>query len=43
VPLFADDPSAPFSIHRMATLGQAKFDKRIGEWFGPATAATVLR
>jgi cysteine protease ATG4 len=41
---FLDDysSSSPFSLHRIALLGQ-QFGKEIGEWFGPHTIAQVLR
>lgn len=43
--LFIDSPSplAPFSIHRFATLGHSLFDKQVGEWFGPSTAAGTIK
>jgi len=34
--------SSPFSIHQIATEGE-RYDKKIGEWFGPSTIAAVLR
>lgn len=41
---FADSPAPQcrYSIHRMAQLGLA-LDKLPGEWYGPTTAALVLR
>lgn len=41
---FADDnnPDSYYSLHNMAKTGR-KLDKKIGEWFGPCTAAYVLR
>ena len=39
---FLDSNTSPFSIHRIALIGQ-QFDKKIGEWFGPNTIAHVLR
>jgi cysteine protease ATG4 len=39
---FLDSPSRPFSIHRIAQTG-LMFDKTVGEWFGPATIAQVIR
>eukprot|EP01137_Pigoraptor_chileana_P022013 Opistho-2@86444 len=40
--LFMDTPESAFSIHRVAEKG-AKFDKSIGQWFGPTTMAQVIR
>jgi len=37
-----DFPEKPFSIHKIATLGQ-KYDKAIGEWFGPNIISQVLK
>ncbi|CAO3565164.1 unnamed protein product [Mortierella alpina] len=39
---FADEPERYYSIHNIAKSGLA-LDKRIGEWFGPATVAHSLR
>lgn len=41
---FADHacPSCPYSIHHIVHCG-IKYDKIPGEWFGPGTAALVLR
>jgi len=39
---FMDFPEKPFSIHKIATLGQ-KYDKAIGEWFGPMIISQVLK
>jgi cysteine protease ATG4 len=39
---FMDFPEKPFSIHKIATLGQ-KYDKAIGEWFGPNIISQVLK
>ncbi|ORY49948.1 hypothetical protein BCR33DRAFT_676867 [Rhizoclosmatium globosum] len=39
---FLDSNSSPYSIHRIALIGQ-QYDKNIGEWFGPTTIAQVLR
>jgi len=40
---FADNNESEsyYSIHSMARIGR-KFDKNVGEWFGPCTAAYVL-
>ncbi|RKP22284.1 peptidase C54, partial [Syncephalis pseudoplumigaleata] len=35
---FYDHPEAPFSLHRIALLGE-QHGKRVGEWFGPFTVA----
>jgi hypothetical protein len=40
--LFADTPSAPFSVHRIAIQGQ-HLEKQIGQWLGPNTASTALK
>jgi cysteine protease ATG4 len=40
--LFADDPQAPFSIHRFVEHG-AKCDKYPGQWFGPSAAAQCIK
>ncbi|CAN0325123.1 unnamed protein product, partial [Discosporangium mesarthrocarpum] len=44
VQLFADQPGegSIFSIHNMCQVG-IKYDKLPGEWYGPTTAAHVLR
>ncbi|KAJ3068647.1 Cysteine protease atg4b [Podochytrium sp. JEL0797] len=39
---FLDSNSSPYSIHRIALIGQ-QYDKNIGEWFGPTTISQVLR
>jgi cysteine protease ATG4 len=39
---FLDHEEAPYSIHRIAQAGTL-FNKKIGEWFGPSTIATVLQ
>ncbi|KAF4322170.1 hypothetical protein BBO99_00002057 [Phytophthora kernoviae] len=41
---FADDPDLQcrYSIHQMVKLGM-QYDKLPGEWYGPTTAAQVLR
>jgi cysteine protease ATG4 len=40
--LFADDPRAPFSIHRFVEHGAAVCGKYPGEWFGPSAAARCI-
>ncbi|KAL8785946.1 MAG: hypothetical protein Q9213_003095 [Squamulea squamosa] len=41
--LFADDPSAPFSIHRFVEHGASACGKHPGEWFGPSAAARCIQ
>ncbi|KAF2760680.1 hypothetical protein EJ05DRAFT_239416 [Pseudovirgaria hyperparasitica] len=41
--LFADDPSAPFSVHRFVEYGAAACGKHPGEWFGPSAAARSIQ
>lgn len=41
--LFADDSSAPFSIHRFVEHGAAACGKHPGEWFGPSATARCIR
>lgn len=41
--LFADDPRAPFSIHRFVEHGAAVCGKYPGEWFGPSAAARCIQ
>ncbi|KAG8630197.1 hypothetical protein KVT40_001816 [Elsinoe batatas] len=43
VALFADDPSAPFSIHRFVEHGAAACGKHPGEWFGPSATARCIQ
>lgn len=40
--LFADDPRAPFSIHRFVEHGASSCGKYPGEWFGPSAAARCI-
>lgn len=40
--LFADAPSAPFSIHRFVLHGAAHCNKYPGQWFGPSATATCI-
>lgn len=40
--LFADDPRAPFSIHRFVEHGASVCGKYPGEWFGPSAAARCI-
>ncbi|KAF2466825.1 autophagy-related protein-like protein 4 [Lindgomyces ingoldianus] len=41
--LFADDPKAPFSIHRFVEHGAAVCGKYPGEWFGPSATARCIQ
>ncbi|MCJ1432632.1 Cysteine protease atg4 [Xylographa pallens] len=41
--LFADDPKAPFSIHKFVEHGAAACDKHPGEWFGPSATARCIQ
>ncbi|CAA9962083.1 Peptidase family C54 protein [Pyrenophora teres f. maculata] len=43
VAMFADDPRAPFSIHRFVEHGAAVCGKYPGEWFGPSAAARCIQ
>lgn len=40
--LFADDPQAPFSIHRFVDHGASACGKHPGEWFGPSATARCI-
>ena len=42
ISMFADDPDAPFSLHRV--VGRAgRMGKRPGEWVGPNTIAEIIK
>lgn len=41
--LFADDPSAPFSIHRFVQHGASACGKHPGQWFGPSATASCIK
>lgn len=41
--LFADDPAAPFSIHRFVRHGALYCGKHPGEWFGPSATAACIQ
>lgn len=43
VSLFADDPEAPFSIHRFVQHGAAACGKHPGQWFGPSATASCIK
>ncbi|KAI9787657.1 MAG: Cysteine protease atg4 [Geoglossum umbratile] len=40
--LFADDPRAPFSIHKFVEHGATACGKHPGEWFGPSATARCI-
>ncbi|PGH16079.1 hypothetical protein AJ80_05294 [Polytolypa hystricis UAMH7299] len=40
--LFADDPRAPFSIHKFVAHGASACGKYPGEWFGPSATAACI-
>ena len=40
--LFADDPRAPFSLHRFIDHGASCCGKHPGEWFGPSATASCI-
>ena len=40
---FADDPRAPFSIHKFVKHGEEACGKKPGEWFGPSAAARCIQ
>lgn len=42
IEFFTDDPSAPYSIHKLVQLG-GFFGKKPGEWYGPALASHIAR
>ncbi|TID13972.1 Importin subunit beta-3 [Venturia nashicola] len=41
--LFADDPKAPFSVHRFVEHGASACGKHPGEWFGPSATARCIQ
>ncbi|KAF2399828.1 hypothetical protein EJ06DRAFT_543324 [Trichodelitschia bisporula] len=43
VSLFADDPRAPFSIHKFVEYGASACGKHPGEWFGPSATARCIQ
>ncbi|CRK27346.1 hypothetical protein BN1708_014763 [Verticillium longisporum] len=40
---FADDPKAPYSIHRFVQHGAVACGKYPGEWFGPSATARCIK
>ncbi|VEU23662.1 DEKNAAC105025 [Brettanomyces naardenensis] len=42
IALFADTPSAPFSIQKIVSYGSRNCNKKPGEWFGPSAAAQSI-
>lgn len=43
ISLFADDPKAPFSIHKFVEHGTVACGKQPGEWFGPSATARCIQ
>ncbi|KAI9666316.1 MAG: Cysteine protease atg4 [Bathelium mastoideum] len=43
ISLFADDPKAPFSIHKFVEHGASACGKHPGEWFGPSATARCIK
>ena len=43
VSMFADDPRAPFSIHRFVRHGARACGKHPGQWFGPSATASCIK
>jgi len=41
--LFADDPKAPFSVHKFVEHGASACGKHPGEWFGPSATARCIQ
>jgi cysteine protease ATG4 len=41
--LFADDPRAPYSIHKFVDHGAVACGKYPGEWFGPSATARCIQ
>ncbi|ETN45568.1 uncharacterized protein HMPREF1541_09400 [Cyphellophora europaea CBS 101466] len=40
--LFADDPAAPFSVHRFVSHGASACGTHPGQWFGPSATASCI-
>jgi cysteine protease ATG4 len=43
ISLFADDPKAPFSIHKFVEHGATACGKHPGSWFGPSATARCIQ
>ena len=43
VALFADDPKAPFSLHRFVQHGATACGTHPGQWFGPSATASCIK
>jgi len=43
ISLFADDPKAPYSIHKFVEHGATACGKYPGEWFGPSATARCIQ
>lgn len=43
ITLFGDSPKFPLSLHNIVDVGSRKYDKKPGEWFGPATVSNTIR
>ena len=43
ISLFADDPQAPFSIHKFVEHGATACGKHPGQWFGPSATASCIK
>ncbi|KAM3069925.1 Cysteine protease atg4 [Clarireedia jacksonii] len=41
--MFADDPRAPYSIHKFVEHGASACGKHPGEWFGPSATARCIQ
>ncbi|KAI0089801.1 peptidase family C54-domain-containing protein [Irpex rosettiformis] len=39
---FLDEPTCPFSVHRMALVGK-QLGTKVGQWFGPSVAAGAIK
>jgi len=40
---FADEPTAPFGLHKVALTGAATEGKAVGTWLGPNTISQVFK
>ncbi|KAJ6788889.1 hypothetical protein PWT90_00099 [Aphanocladium album] len=43
VRMFADDPAAPYSIHKFVEYGSTRCGKYPGEWFGPSATSQCIK